>query len=158
MDFMKHLYKTIPKNALPAPWWKRLGSLLIDIFIMSIILMPFQKFLPQNVNYNAIYSINDYLIASLVTIYFLVYVIIMQYLCNQTIGMILFNIKIKNNIKNDIKNNKRKNNEISLIQIIIRNLFLIPVFPFIILWIIDPVYLLLTDMRLSEKWSKTKTI
>lgn len=148
MDFMKHLYQPIPIKIKLAPWWKRLGSLLIDIFLMSVILTPFQKFLPNTPDFNATYSTANYLIAFLIITYFLTYIIIMQYLTQQTIGMMLLNIIITNNTKKEIK----------LWQIIVRNIFLIPIFPFIILWIVDPVYLLLTGMRLSEKWSKTKTI
>ena len=45
-------------------------------------------------------------------------------------------------------------------QYIIRSLFLIPLFPFILLWLIDPIYIFFnTDgQRLTESVSKTKVI
>ncbi|MEM2138608.1 MAG: signal peptide peptidase SppA [Candidatus Woesearchaeota archaeon] len=58
----------------------------------------------------------------------------------------------------NIKEISKKENSINIFQSILRNLFLIPLFPFYLLWIIDPVYLLMTKKRLSEKYSKTLLI
>ncbi|MEM4397999.1 MAG: RDD family protein, partial [Candidatus Woesearchaeota archaeon] len=66
---------------------------------------------------------------------------------------------IKDNITDkNIKEISKKESSINIFQSILRNLFLIPLFPFYLLWIIDPIYLLITKTRLSEKYSKTLLI
>jgi uncharacterized RDD family membrane protein YckC len=44
------------------------------------------------------------------------------------------------------------------IQTLIRNLIFIPIFPFSLLWIIDPLYMIFTGRRLTELLSKTRVI
>ena len=43
-------------------------------------------------------------------------------------------------------------------QCFVRNLVFLPIFPFIIFWFIDPLYLVLTKQRLSEQLTKTRTV
>ena len=66
----------------------------------------------------------------------------MQYRFRQTLGMMMFNIKIES-----------LNKEIGIMQLIVSNLMLLPVFPFLLLWIIDPIYSIFNknSQRLTQK-------
>jgi uncharacterized RDD family membrane protein YckC len=79
----------------------------------------------------------------------LLYFAIMDYKFNQTIGKMFMNIKIESTKK-----------ELSFLDCIIRHMFLIMIFPFTLLWILDPLFLIFNKQgrRLSEILSKTKTV
>ena len=50
--------------------------------------------------------------------------------------------------------------ELKYWQLLVRSMFLIPLFPFVLLWVIDPIVMLFTkdSQRLSEILSKTKVV
>ena len=70
-------------------------------------------------------------------------------LLRQSIGKIFTNIYVVSETK-----------ELKLWQLLVRNLFLIPFFPFVLLWIVDPAFMFFTkdNKRLSEILSKTKVV
>jgi uncharacterized RDD family membrane protein YckC len=51
-----------------------------------------------------------------------------------------------------------KGEKITLLKVVIRALVFIPIFPFSLLWIIDPLYLLFTGNRLSDIFAKTQIV
>jgi len=51
-----------------------------------------------------------------------------------------------------------ENRQMSFWQALGRNLFLLPFVPFIFLWAIDPVFIMLKKRSLSETFTKTKTV
>ena len=147
----------------PALVWKRLLAFVADILIINLVLFfPFKKILqkaiPEFDNYSEAYSYfasNSGHTATLTMVSFvmallvLLYFISMEYKIGQTPGKILFNIYVVSEVK-----------DIAVWQFIVRSLFIIPVFPFVLLWIIDPLFLFFTktNQRLSEILSKTKTV
>lgn len=144
MDFEAHWKKPIPTyKTSTAPVWKRILAFIIDILIFDfIIASPWTSSLPQP---HLGMQPDNMMIATvivLITLFF-AYLVIAQYLIGQTIGMMFLRLQMT---PND-----------SLWRIMVRNMFIIPVFPFILLWIIDPAFLLFTGERLSERWSGTKT-
>lgn len=50
--------------------------------------------------------------------------------------------------------------EMKFWQVAVRNLFFIPIFPFILLWVLDPLLMIINkqNKRLSEIVSKTKVV
>ena len=79
----------------------------------------------------------------------ILYFYLLEKKLQQSIGKILFNIYV-------VSDNK----EFKGWQLLVRSMFLIPVFPFVLLWLLDPFFLLFTknNQRLSEILSKTRVI
>ena len=67
----------------------------------------------------------------------------------QTIGKMLMKIYVVSD-----------NDNIKAWQLFTRNLVFIPIFPFVLLWVLDPLFMFFTktNQRLTEILSKTKTV
>ena len=139
---------------------RRILAFLIDLLIINfIILRPFRnvllKLMPSE-SFNEAYSYllsNQnanaalFFITLMISLLALLYFVILQYKLGQTVGMMLLNLHIEPK-------------EIKLWQALVRNLFIIPVFPFFLLWVLDPVYILFNreGQRFTEKLSNTKVV
>lgn len=165
-DSMKKRGLKLPKERTftgPALVWKRLLAFLADLLIINLILFfPFkriiQKSIPEFTSYseayrflssNQTYTATLTIVSLIMSLFAILYFALLEYKIQQTPGKILFNISIVSEIK-----------KLNFWQCTVRSLFLIPVFPFFLLWIIDPLFLFFTktNQRLSEILSKTKTI
>ncbi len=147
----------------PAIIWKRVAAFVTDILIINFILFfPFRRIitnmLPRFGSYSEAYEFfisnpgysNKLMVVSLtMAIFAILYFTILEYKLQQTPGKMLFNISVISETK-----------KLRLWQCISRSLFLIPMFPFILLWIVDPLFMIFTktNQRLSEILSKTRTI
>ena len=147
----------------PALIWKRVLAFLADILVLNLVVFfPFKKILSKMIPdlksyseaYNFILANQSYskaivLVSLVMALFAILYFVLLQYKLKQTIGMMLFNISVISEIK-----------KLSVLQCIIRSIFLIPIFPFFLLWIIDPLFMIFTktNQRLSEVLSKTKTV
>lgn len=140
---------------------KRILALLIDIFVVGFVIMaPFRKLFQKLVPLDGFSDTYAYLesnpaiamkinIISLFAIFLLLlYFILQEYFIGQTLGKKLMKIYVT-----DIAEKKPK-----LWQCIVRNLAVIPIFPFIILWVVDPLYMFFKKQRLSDIIAKTKVI
>ena len=142
------------KQEIPASVFKRLFAFVIDILIVDLVLLyPFSrvlsKVLENKISAADIAGIiggNSYLIFS-ITLVFLLYFILFEHKLGQTIGKMLVNLYCVS-----------AEGKITLWQATARNLFLIPVVPFIFLWVIDPLFILWRNQSLSEFFTKTRTI
>jgi uncharacterized RDD family membrane protein YckC len=146
-----------------APVWKRIASFFIDLFIIELIIFgPFtsviQNALPVNSdimkNYELFTSNPDlinqlYLLFGIIFLLVFAYFVLFEYKLGQTPGKMIFRLYLSPVIKNE---------KISFLQILIRNAAVFPVFPFSLLWIIDPLYLIFTGKRLSDIFSKTQVV
>lgn len=140
---------------------KRAAAFAIDILTVNlIILFPFDtvyrkivpsdsfseafRFLSSNANSTSIRII--IMSASIVTI---LYFVIFEKKLRQTPGKMLFRLYVKEEGK-----------DLKYWQLFIRSMFLMPLFPFVLLWIIDPIVMLFTkdNQRLSEILSRTKVV
>ena len=67
----------------------------------------------------------------------------------QTIGKMLMKIYVVSDTKT-----------LNPWQLLVRNLVFIPIFPFVLLWLIDPLFMFFTktNQRLSEILSKTRVV
>ena len=146
----------------PALLWKRIIAFLIDLFILLLVVfIPFRNFIssriPENYSFSEAYSMlsasqdSYYLIAVYMTMLMLIflYFFMLEKKMSQTIGKKLMNIYIVSD-----------NAELKKWQALVRNLLFIPVFPFDLLLLIDPISMLFTksNQRLSEILSRTRVV
>jgi len=146
----------------PAPIWKRAAAFILDILILNlVVLFPFQKIFNKIIptdNYQDAYTLltNNPGLAStlttitiIITILFILYFSILEFKFKQTLGKMFMNIYIVSDLK-----------KLNFWQCLVRNLFLLPFIPFILLWIIDPLYILFSkeQRRFSDIIAKTKVI
>jgi len=147
----------------PAFLWKRIAALVADLLIINLVIVfPFQgileKLIPQGLSMSGLSEFfnNNPETAGLATsiivvigILAMIYFSIMEYKTKQTIGKKLFSIFVVSETK-----------ELKLWQCFVRNLHWFLFAPFILLWIIDPIYMLFNkeSKRLTEVLSKTKVI
>lgn len=125
----QHTYHT--KKITLIPFWKRMSAFVVDVLLFEMfVARPFAQ----------TRMVEGDLLAAGIMLFtlFFCYQIATQYLLKQTVGMMLFSYRIN----------------ASLLQIIGRNIYLIPTIPFILLWIADPLAIMFTGKRLSDTWLK----
>jgi len=147
----------------PALIWKRIAAFFLDMMIINlVVLLPFRrlfqniipkeysfseayKFLSSSANFTSYISSISFVMSILIILYFLM----LEKKMGQTIGKMLMKIYV-------VSDNK----ELRAWQLLARNLAFIPVFPFILLWVIDPLFMFFTktNQRLSEILSKTRVV
>ena len=146
----------------PAQLWKRFVAFFIDILIIYYaVLFPFWKLIENSVPTDMSFSqTKDYVMANseqlshLKIVFFFMlalmgmYFYMMEKRMGQTIGKKLMKIHVVTD------------NDGKTWQYLVRNIVFLSVFPFILLWIIDPLFMIFTktNQRLSEILSKTKVI
>lgn len=161
---MKHL--NLPKEKTfigPALIWKRIAAFFIDIMVINlVVLFPFRalfrniipkdysfseayRLLGSSTNYTSYISSVSFVMSMLVILYFLM----LERKMSQTIGKMLMKIYV-------ISDNK----DLKAWQLLARNLVFLPIFPFVLLWIIDPLFMFFTktNQRLTEILSKTRVV
>ena len=147
----------------PALLWKRIAAFFVDLLIINlVILLPFSalfqnmipkdysvseayKFLRSSADFTSFISTISFFMSILVILYFFM----LELKMGQTIGKMLLKIYVVSNTSN-----------LTRWQLVIRNLVFIPLFPFVLLWIIDPLFMFFTktNQRLTEILSKTKVV
>lgn len=147
----------------PALVWKRLLAFLADLLIINLVIFfPFKRIIQRSIPkfssyseaYNFLASNQSYtttltIVSLVMSLFAILYFALLEYKIQQTPGKMLFNISIISETK-----------KLSFWQFIVRSLFIIPVFPFFLLWVIDPLFMFFTktNQRLSEILSKTRTV
>ncbi len=155
----------LPKNVTfkgPAVLWKRMAAFVIDLIILDFVIgTPFRAiinriipsndfqssyaFFAANPNLTALLSIVVAFFGLLASLYF----VILEFSLGQTVGKMLFNIKVES-----------KEKELSFLSCMVRNMLFLFIFPFTLLWILDPLFVIFTkdSRRLSEILSRTRTV
>lgn len=132
--------------------------IILDFFVMSVYSLSVERMLPK-VGFSELMTYlqatpvvlsKAILLLTLLGLTIFAYFTYSQYKFSQTIGMHAFKLQIVSS--------EKKKKEVTLSQFLIRNLHVLPFFPFIFLWIIEPIYLAIYNERLLEKWSKTKLV
>lgn len=146
----------------PALIWKRIAAFFIDIVIINLfVLFPFrslfQNIVPKDYSFSEAYkffSSTNYTnfitsISFIMSILIILYFVMLERKMSQTIGKMFMRIYIISN-----------NNTLKTWQLVLRNLVFIPLFPFILLWIVDPLFMFFTktNQRLSDILSKTSVV
>ncbi len=150
--------------ALPAPWGRRILAFLIDLIILNIFVTgAFQKvirkLLPAEASYAGIQAAIEaqpslatavFFIAFLSGIFAILYFALLESQLGYSVGKLFMQIRVV----------ALQNEELTLWKCVIRSLLMIPAFPFIILWVVDPLYALFSPLRqrLLERWSNTATV
>ncbi len=132
--------------------------LIIDFFILFPFRGAFEKIIPEtgsfsktlellssNPEHNASITIIVLAAAFLAILYFM----ILEKKIGQTVGKMVFNLYVESQTK-----------ELKYWQLFARSVFLMPVFPFVLLWVIDPMVMFFTkeSQRLSEILSRTRVV
>lgn len=137
--------------------WKRLLAFLVDVYFGIVMFSSFfiiiEKSLPHTLDAMSTYSLPPISLAALIyaSIFFLLYHVFCEYIIGQTPGMIIFGISAK-----PAKNSSSKT--ITFWQAVGRNIFIVPIFPFTILWLVEPVYYLIQGERLMDRWTSTTLV
>ena len=156
----------IPKDKTfvgPALVWKRIVAFWIDFLIITMVLsFPFGKLLkealPRDYSFSqmlqlmgqgaglSVYFISIYLALSILTF---IYFYLLEKKMSQTIGKKLMNLHVISD-----------NGQMKIWQLLTRNLIFIPIFPFDLLFIADPIFMIFTksNQRLTEILSKTRVV
>ena len=161
---MKRL--NLPKERVfigPALIWKRIAAFFIDMIILNlIVLYPFrnlfQKFIPKDYSFGEAYRListsTNYAgfinsVSFVMSVLIILYFFMMERKTSQTIGKMLVKIYI-------VSDNK----DLKAWQLLVRNIVFIPIFPFVVLWILDPLFMFFTktNQRLTEILSRTRVV
>jgi uncharacterized RDD family membrane protein YckC len=146
-----------------APILKRLFSFIIDFLLIEIFIAgPFSGIVQSKfsftynfqTNFNALNQ-SQALMQELIPLVYLVfglvflYFVIFEYILGQTPGKIIFKLKLVS---------EKKDEKISFLRIVLRNIIILPISFFVFFWIIDPIFLLIKKRRLLDIFSKTNYI
>ena|SRR3989338_4861446 len=147
----------------PALVWKRIAAFFIDMLILNLVVFfpfrsLFESILPKEYSFSEAYRLmsssthyTGYISSLAFVMSFLVilYFTMLEKRMGQTIGKMLMKVYIVSDI-----------NSLKAWQVIVRSLVFIPIFPFILLWIVDPLFMFFTktNQRLAEVLSKTKVV
>ena len=156
----------LPKERVfigPALIWKRIAAFFIDIVILNlVVLFPFrglfQNIIPKDYSFSEAYKLlsssTDYTnfissVSFIISILIILYFLLLERKMGQTIGKMLMKIYVVSD-----------NNNLKTWQLLTRNLVFIPIFPFVLLWVIDPIFMFFTKtgQRLTEILSKTRVV
>lgn len=147
----------------PALVWKRVIAFAIDMLIINLVVFfpfkgLFEEILPKNYSFPEAYRLlsgsTDYAdfltsVSFIMSILVIMYFYMMERKMSQTIGKMLMKIYVASD-----------NKELKAWQLLARNIVFIPLFPFVLLWVLDPLFMFFTktNQRLSEILSKTKVV
>ncbi|MBI2660343.1 RDD family protein [Candidatus Woesearchaeota archaeon] len=158
----------------PALVWKRVIAFMVDMLIINIVvLFPFRglfedilpkdysfseayRFLSSSANYAGFLTSVSLVMSILVIMYFY----LMERKMSQTIGKMLMKIYVADASENASSRSTGDNKDLKPWQLLARNIVFIPLFPFVLLWVLDPLFMFFTktNQRLSEVLSKTKVV
>jgi len=147
----------------PALLWKRIAAFFIDMIVINlIVLFPFrslfQNIIPKDYSFSEAYKLlsssTDYAgfitsVSFIMSVLIILYFLMLEIKMNQTIGKMLMKVYVVSD-----------NNTLKAWQLLTRNLVFIPIFPFVLLWILDPLFMFFTktNQRLTEILSKTRVV
>ncbi|MFH1053518.1 MAG: RDD family protein [Candidatus Woesearchaeota archaeon] len=164
---MPRLNLDLPKMRymkIKASVFKRIIAYILDLSILLIIMWPIVAVLKNVVQIPDTGSVIDqymfiiknpslfnmlFIVEIVEFIIFFIYFTALEYLINQSIGKLIMNIYIES-----------EKEKLTLWQVSLRNIYLIPIIPFNLIQIIDPILMILRKdhKRLSDIFSKTKVV
>ena len=148
MRAVKHL-KSIKgrMKTVDAPILKRTGAFIIDLLMIDFIVVgPFRSFFLSRIgdasSFQAIYTqmaADESVYGALFIIGMLtwLYFVLQEWKLSTTLGKMVLNLRVEP--------------KLSFWQAALRNLAVLPFFPFMLLWIIDPLFLVIYKQRLSDR-------
>ncbi len=149
-------------TTIPASLFRRFLAFLLDLLILDLVVAaPFRGVfagifgeqeltdLMAAMEADPSMSFLAQMILLLLGILLLLYFMILEFTVGQTLGKRIFRLRVENDKKQK-----------QIWQYLVRSLFVIPVFPFILLWVIDPIHMFFSieGRRWSEKLSRTRVV
>lgn len=126
---------------------RRLFSFLLDILLLDMTVFSAFAAIVRGVTFDAVLAGNVphaiYAVAAAMFLLAWTYFALFEWLFGQTVGMMLMKLSVEN---------------VSLWKAFVRHCYFVPVFPFPLLWVIEPVHLLWKKVRLLEIMTRTRTI
>ncbi|MGV8168850.1 MAG: RDD family protein [Candidatus Nanoarchaeia archaeon] len=139
------------KKVVSAGFFRRFAAFVLDLLLLNVIVFSaFSGILSKYFTLESLSSFKEGIPVELSLIIFLlgllsfVYFTLLEYGAKKTPGMMIAGIKLEGNN--------------SFWSCAARNLFIIPIFPLTLLWIIEPLHLIFRKKRLSEALTNTDTI
>jgi uncharacterized RDD family membrane protein YckC len=142
-----------------ASFGKRLLAWIIDMLIVNLVIFwPFQRLIyiyfgrleEMGFDVKLLSGIelspHAYFVIFIISILVMLYFSFFEYYMNQTPGKMILKLKVT------------YNSDASLMLAISRNIYFIPFFPFYILWVVEPLYLLFYRQTFLERLTGTLTI
>ena len=161
----------LPKKSVflgPATLWKRVLAFVVDLFILDFFVLSVfggvvDKILGGTgelftaysmLQQNSVQADTLIMVFSIIVMLMLAYFVILQYATGQTLGCMLFDIHVVEQV------GESKFIRPGFWQSVLRNIFIIPAVPFILLWVVDPLYLFFVKkgQRLTEMLSRTRVV
>lgn len=152
----------VVQGSIPALLWKRIAAFLVDILVLDLtIFAPFRSIFARafplrdlsmlRMAFEGHVSVSGPLAFAVMgmAILAVLYFAFCESMLGQTIGKMLFRLRVAGVASPP-----------GFWRCFIRSLFLVPVFPFIAFWLIDPLYMFFTrsSQRLLERLSSTATV
>lgn len=144
---------------IPATRLRRMLGFGLDLLVMDIMVFtPFTSVLFEPLPSSweevstAVMANQDisHLLTTLMvlwSLYLLVYFTLMEYITGQTVGELIMKVTVES-----------KQGELGFLQALLNNLFVLPLFPLILLWILDPLFLAVRNETLSQKIAQTNYV
>ena len=160
----------------PAVAWKRVIAFMIDMMIINlVILFPFmglfEGIISEGHSFSDAYRIlgstsySGFLASAsfIMSILIIMYFYMMERKMSQTIGKMLMKVYVadaRDKAANESSRSISGNKDLKAWQLLARNMVFIPLFPFVLLWILDPLFMFFTktSQRLSEILSRTRVV
>jgi len=132
---------------------KRLAAFGFDLLVINFILLyPFSKLIGMAFssakNYFLISDMRLLPLVLAISLIYILYFTLFEYALGQTIGKMLTKL-----VSFSFENKK-----MSFLQALGRNLFLVPLMPFVFLWVIDPIFIIWKRISISEMITRTITV
>jgi hypothetical protein len=151
-DYHELLQPRTAKVKQDASFLRRAFAFIFDLLVIDIIVAapfaPVFKGMMARAEHGAwgtIVATNKELgAAMLLFLIIYLYFVLFEYLIGQTLGMILLDIKVEG--------------DTGIFAILVRNCFILPVFPFIAFWIIEPIAIIIWRRGALEFLSRTRTL
>ncbi len=146
--------KLLNKGYMPARPWKRALALIIDIVVLDFFVFSgFGSAVRGIVSYDSMLSspeirLRVILIGFIMLFFAYIYFSSLEYLLGQTIGKYILDIYVVD----------KSSARLPLGKALLRNICLIPVFPFYFLIFIDAAYFLIKSKRVSDAFAGTEVV
>ena len=136
--------------------WKRLLSVAIDLFIINFVLLaPFSSLIALIIPSTsfAVLSLGERTLTRLSMVllvmacFVVLYFALFEYFLGQSPGKAALRLIVRS----------RTGQAIRLWQALCRHLVWLPLFPFVLLWLLDPLWFIFSSRRLSESLTRTNT-
>jgi hypothetical protein len=145
MKYDELLSPRVSKVTHDATFLRRMGGFFIDLLIIDLIITaPFTPLFSRFVGVEFAHVPNSMLAAAFI-IFLIIYCyfVLFEYLLNQTPGMMFVSTRVEHG---------------TLPQLLLRNSIVLPVLPFVLFWIIEPVAIIMRRRGIIEQLSNTRTV